>query len=146
MNPYKIEGPALISYSGGRTSAYMLRHILDAHGGTLPPDVLVCFADTGKERPETYEFVEETQRRWGFDLHRVMYPGGFEQLIRDRGYLPNPVARICTHHLKVKMMHTWMLGQCEGDWSDVLGLGENDAYVDAGAVRGGLVRRAGSAL
>ena len=33
MNPYLIEGPAVISFSGGRTSGYMLKHILDAHGG-----------------------------------------------------------------------------------------------------------------
>lgn len=32
-NPYHIEGPALISVSGGRTSGFMLRQILDAHGG-----------------------------------------------------------------------------------------------------------------
>lgn len=33
MNPYKIEGPTLISYSGGRTSAYMLKKMLDANNG-----------------------------------------------------------------------------------------------------------------
>jgi hypothetical protein len=49
-NPYLITGPALISFSGGRTSAFMLRQILDAHGGTLPDDVVVAFANTGKER------------------------------------------------------------------------------------------------
>lgn len=38
-DPFLIEGPAAISFSGGRTSALMLRRILDAHGGTLPPDV-----------------------------------------------------------------------------------------------------------
>jgi 3'-phosphoadenosine 5'-phosphosulfate sulfotransferase (PAPS reductase)/FAD synthetase len=64
-NPYLIEGPALISFSGGRTSAYMLRMILDAHGGTLPDDVHVCFANTGKEREETLRFVHECATRWG---------------------------------------------------------------------------------
>lgn len=36
---YKIQGPALISFSGGRTSGYMLHQIVQAHGGTLPDDV-----------------------------------------------------------------------------------------------------------
>src|SRR6478736_5735630 len=65
MNPYLITGPALISFSGGRTSAYMLRQILDAHGGKLPDDVHVCFANTGKEREETLRFVHECATRWG---------------------------------------------------------------------------------
>jgi hypothetical protein len=64
-NPYLIEGPALISFSGGRTSGYMLWQILDAHGGTLPDDVHVCFANTGKEREETLRFVHECETRWG---------------------------------------------------------------------------------
>lgn len=63
-NPYFITGPALISFSGGRTSAYMLKQILDAHGGTLPDDVHACFANTGKEREETLRFVHECATRW----------------------------------------------------------------------------------
>ncbi len=52
---FKLTGPALISFSGGRTSAFMLRRILDAGGGTLFPDVKVAFFNTGKERPETLD-------------------------------------------------------------------------------------------
>ncbi len=63
-NPYQIEGPAIISFSGGRTSGMMLRKILDAHGGTLPPDVRVLFANTGKEMLETLDFVRECSDRW----------------------------------------------------------------------------------
>lgn len=48
--PFFVTGPALISFSGGRTSAYMLWRILEAHDGTLPDDVHVTFANTGKER------------------------------------------------------------------------------------------------
>jgi 3'-phosphoadenosine 5'-phosphosulfate sulfotransferase (PAPS reductase)/FAD synthetase len=62
---YLIEGPALISFSGGRTSAYMLWRILQAHGGQLPADVVVAFANTGKEREETLRFVHECGSRWG---------------------------------------------------------------------------------
>ena len=49
---YKVDGPALISFSGGRTSGYMLFRILEAYGGSLPDDMHVVFANTGKERPE----------------------------------------------------------------------------------------------
>jgi len=33
MNPYKITEPTCISFSGGRTSAYMLHKVLEAGGG-----------------------------------------------------------------------------------------------------------------
>ncbi|EPM1620599.1 hypothetical protein L4P92_001759 [Pseudomonas aeruginosa] len=64
MNPYFIKGPAQIGLSGGRTSGYMTRRILDAHGGTLPEDVHVFFQNTGKEVEETLVFVNEIAERW----------------------------------------------------------------------------------
>ena len=69
MNPYKIDGPALISFSGGRTSAYMLYHILQAHGGSLPDDIYVTFANTGKEMPETLDFVHDCGVHWDVKIH-----------------------------------------------------------------------------
>ena len=48
MDPYKVEPPFYVSFSGGRTSGYLLRHILDAWGGQMPKDALVLFANTGK--------------------------------------------------------------------------------------------------
>ena len=114
-NPYRIAGPALISFSGGRTSAFMLKQILDAHGGTLPVDVRVCFANTGREMPETLDFVEECSQRWSvpivwleYDLdaphhtrivdHATASRNGepFRAAIANRGFLPNPVTRFCT--------------------------------------------------
>lgn len=47
-DPYRIPGPAVISFSVGCTSGYMLRRILDAHGGVLPDDVAVVLANTSK--------------------------------------------------------------------------------------------------
>ena len=49
VNPYFLKNPSLISFSGGRTSGYMLYQILKAHNGKLPDDVFVVFAKTGKE-------------------------------------------------------------------------------------------------
>jgi len=130
-NPYLITGPALISFSGGRTSAYMLRMILDAHGGTLPDDVHVCFANTGKELPETLRFVHECESRWGVKINWLEYRGGrdkveaidfetvgfnsasrggepFDRLLAVKTALPNWQARWCTSHLKVLVMFAFM--------------------------------------
>ena len=70
-NPYKIEGPALISFSGGRTSGYMLHRILEAHDGKLPEDVFVVFANTGKEAEQTLEFVDKCSREWNVKVQPV---------------------------------------------------------------------------
>jgi hypothetical protein len=49
MNPFLINEPTCISFSGGRTSAYMLYRKLEANNMTLPSDEIVCFANTCKE-------------------------------------------------------------------------------------------------
>lgn len=124
-NPYKIDGPAVISFSGGRTSGMLLWSILDAHGGTLPDDVRVIFANTGKEMPETLEFVHECSERWATPITWLEYADDdvpqrrwkevtfetasragepFAALIGRRGLLPNPVKRICTSQLKIRVM------------------------------------------
>jgi 3'-phosphoadenosine 5'-phosphosulfate sulfotransferase (PAPS reductase)/FAD synthetase len=69
-DPYLIEGPALISFSGGRTSGYMLKQILDRG---LQPDVHVTFANTGKEDDRTLEFVRDVQEHWGVPIRWLEY-------------------------------------------------------------------------
>ena len=68
INPYKIEEPALISFSGGRTSGFMLWNILKAFDGKLPEDIFVVFANTGKEAPETLDFVNDISNKWDVDI------------------------------------------------------------------------------
>ena len=68
IDPYYITEPAAISFSGGRTSAYMLHRVLQAHGGTLPDYVKVVFANTGKEMPQTLDFVRDCGEHWGVDI------------------------------------------------------------------------------
>jgi 3'-phosphoadenosine 5'-phosphosulfate sulfotransferase (PAPS reductase)/FAD synthetase len=145
-NPYFITGPALISFSGGRTSAYMLRMILDAHGGTLPDDVHVCFANTGKEREETLRFVHECGTRWNVRVRwlewrsrRRSMPAAerfaevgfnsaaragepFKALVADKKYTPNSLARFCTEELKVNTMRAFMEAQGLTSWTNVIGL------------------------
>lgn len=140
-HPYRITGPAKISFSGGRTSAYMLRKILDAHGGQLPDDVHVLFANTGKELDETLDFVHACSQRWGVPVHwierdpdsetgyrEVTYETAaragepFQRLIEDRNYLPNPVTRFCTQELKIRAMKAWMMDHGYEHWTNVIGL------------------------
>ena len=59
FDPYLINQPAIIAFSGGRSSGYMLYRIIQAHGGKLPPDIHVVFCNTGKEMPETLDFVRD---------------------------------------------------------------------------------------
>lgn len=142
MNPYLIEGPACISFSGGRTSGYMLRRILDAHGGTLPDDIHVIFANTGKERPETLDFVHECATRWDVRVRWVEWQREaprwrevnyetasrdgrpFSDLIAWKSYLPNPVQRLCTQHLKIDAMKRFLKEACgvTGDYTAAIGI------------------------
>ena len=130
INPYKIPTPALISFSGGRTSGFMLWNIINAYDGKLPEDIHVVFANTGKEAPETLDFVHEVSQKWDIKIHWLeMYLGKerpiyrtrevtyetaarngepFEELLDHRKYLPNPVTRFCTSELKIKVMYRFM--------------------------------------
>lgn len=151
-DPFLITGPALISFSGGRTSAYMLWRILQSHGGTLPEDVHVCFANTGKEREETLRFVHECSVRWGvrvrwleFRSRKTSLPikerfeevgfnsasrsgEPFETLIRDKCYTPNAVMRWCTAELKVHVMKWFMQSLGYKNWTNVIGLRHDEGY------------------
>jgi len=44
MSLYKMSGTKVVSFSGGRTSAYMLRQVLDANDDL--DDLIVTFANT----------------------------------------------------------------------------------------------------
>lgn len=140
MNHYKVQGPAIISFSGGRTSAYMLKKIIEAHDGTLPDDVIPVFANTGKERPETLDFVRDCAEHWGVHVQWVEYRQGkrnfapvtyetasrngepFEELIRRRKYLPNPVTRFCTIELKIRAIKHFCMFKGWKRWHNVVGL------------------------
>jgi hypothetical protein len=152
VNPYQIEGPAIVSFSGGRTSGFMLRQILDAHGGALPDDVRAVFANTGKERTETLDFVRDVSERWSVPIvwlerrrqdpaapssfaivdHATASRDGepFADLIRERSYLPNPVTRFCTSELKVRPMSKWAEahGWAADGWTNVIGLRADEPH------------------
>ena len=63
----------LLHVSGGRTTGLLLRRVLDAYGGRLPPNVRAIFANTGKEHEMTLLFVHEMERRWQVPIAWVEY-------------------------------------------------------------------------
>lgn len=124
-DPFKIDGPTAISFSGGRTSGYMLWRVLQSNNG-LPPDTVVCFANTGKEEEATLRFVRDCATHWNVPIVWLEYRDNeqgysdvefasasrngepFEAIIRKRNYLPNPVTRFCTSELKIRVMYKFL--------------------------------------
>ena len=135
-DPFLINGPASISFSGGRTSAYMLWRFIQSNDG-LPEDCVVTFANTGKEEEATLRFVQRCSDEWGVpivwlewhwaeefrdrfrvvDFNTASRNGEpFEELIKLYGFLPNPVTRFCSAQLKVRTMANYLFS---------IGMGEN---------------------
>ncbi|MGE8367041.1 phosphoadenosine phosphosulfate reductase family protein [Cupriavidus sp.] len=138
-DPFKIDGPTCISFSGGRTSGYMLWRVLQANGG-MPTDAVVCFANTGKEDEATLRFVRDCAAAWSVPIRWVEYCDNekgfaevdfetasragqpFEAIIRKRQYLPNPVTRFCTSELKIRPMHKLVRLAGWADWDQFIGI------------------------
>ena len=114
---------SVISFSGGRSSAFMLHMLLDEHGG-LPDNSEVIFTNTGKEMPQTLDFVRDCEKQWqvpitwleyrkGYKYEQVTYDNAsrngepFADLIDDRSFLPNSVMRFCTSELKIKTIERY---------------------------------------
>jgi 3'-phosphoadenosine 5'-phosphosulfate sulfotransferase (PAPS reductase)/FAD synthetase len=138
-DPFIIDEPVCISFSGGRTSAYLLWRVLQSNGG-LPEQAIVCFANTGKEEEATLEFVRNCETNWNVKIHWLEYQSEkpnfrvvdfatasrngepFEQLILKRKYLPNPVARFCTSELKVLPINKYLKSLGINDCTIAMGI------------------------
>jgi 3'-phosphoadenosine 5'-phosphosulfate sulfotransferase (PAPS reductase)/FAD synthetase len=138
-DPFKIAEPTCISFSGGRTSGYMLWRVLQSNDG-LPTNAVVCFANTGKEDEATLRFVKDCAEHWGIPIHWIEYrdnPAGFavvdyatasrdgepfESIIRKRNFLPNPVARFCTVELKIQPEIKFLRSIGWTEWQNMIGI------------------------
>lgn len=54
----------VVNLSGGRSSAMALHLFMQANNNSLPANALVCFQNTGLERSETLDFVNEISQKW----------------------------------------------------------------------------------
>ena len=142
-DPFFVTGPAVISFSGGRTSAYMLWRILQAHGGKLPDDVVVCFSNTGREMEATLRFVRAVETNWSVPVVWLEYcrrdgkhatqivnfetadrtGKPFEGILSVRPMLPSPMLRYCTTQLKVRTTKRYIVSTRKWKrWTSVVGL------------------------
>jgi hypothetical protein len=129
----------VISFSGGRTSAFMTLELLkeERYKGAI-----VMFANTGKENEATLKFVNQVNEYIGGRIIWIEYNPDpdiwfnivsyntasrngepFEALISKRKYLPNRVARFCTQDLKIRPMKKYcqkILGW--DNWTNMVGI------------------------
>lgn len=111
----------LVSFSGGRTSAYMTKMLLDKYKDVY--NIHVVFANTGLEHPNTLDFIRKCDVIFGFNtvwLESVVHHGErksctykvvtyetasrngepFEEVIKKYG-IPNKTFMHCTRELKM---------------------------------------------
>lgn len=117
----------IINFSGGRTSAYMTKKLID-EGLT---DYIITFQNTGKEDPKTLEFVNECDKRWNLNIVWLEYRKPsvnkkrfeivtfetasrqgepFAQLMQQRpnSGVPNREFRWCTQELKIQTVRRYL--------------------------------------
>ena len=149
MTHWKLpDGNVLISFSGGRTSGYMLHQILEANGG-LPDRAKVTFANTGREMPETLDFVQECSQRWGVNITWLEYTKAkpkfktvshnaaardgepFGECIESKAsgrFLPNQAMRFCTQEMKVLTIKRYLVSLGWKHWTNTVGIRADEAH------------------
>lgn len=136
----------LASFSGGRSSAVMTWHLLNDPRYEYC-DVTVMYANTGREREETLQFVKDCDSYWGFNTiwveavitqergvgvkpklvtfetaTRIGEHGPFDDLIQKLG-IPNPAkSGHCTRDLKITPMTKMMRQLGHKDYMTAIGI------------------------
>jgi len=92
----------VLALSGGKDSSALAVYIKSTRPHVWERLELV-FADTLKELPETYEYLERLESVLERTITRIGVPGGFDAVLaRKGGFLPSPSRRWCTELLKIK--------------------------------------------
>lgn len=145
-SPYLLPpGNVQIAFSGGRTSGYMLHQILEANAG-LPERVVVAFQNTGREMPQTLDFVAEVGRRWGVMItwleyrprkplfEVVGYQGAsrngepFDALIKRKQALPNQQKKWCSAELKTLTSKRYLVSLGWKKWTSAIGFRADEEH------------------
>ena len=134
-----------ISFSGGETSAFMTIWLLK-NMRQFYADVVIVFANTGKENEETLEFVQKCSEEFGFPVvwvEAVVHHGSktgtthkvvsfetasrdgepFEEVIKKYG-IPNAGWLHCTRELKTNPLYSYIrsIGWKKGTFETAIGM------------------------
>jgi 3'-phosphoadenosine 5'-phosphosulfate sulfotransferase (PAPS reductase)/FAD synthetase len=128
----------VISFSGGRTSAFMCLELLK---DDKYKEAAIIFSNTGKEKEETLEFVNNVDKLIGNKIVWVEYANnekGFEivsyetasrkgepfrNLVIKKKFCPNIMARFCTQELKIRPMKKYCQKQLGWkNWTNLVGI------------------------
>ncbi|MEL6193357.1 MAG: hypothetical protein AAFR66_14965, partial [Bacteroidota bacterium] len=118
----------LVSFSGGRSSAFLAKYMKERY----PEKCIFVFANTGKERDETLDFVHRCDKEWDLGVvwiealinpikgkgtrHKIVNyntakrtkeKGPFDDLI-EKFTIPNNNGPICTRELKMNPIVSYM--------------------------------------
>ena len=125
----------IINFSGGRTSAYMAKRLIDEGA-----EYLVSFQNTGKEMPQTLDFINECDKRWNMNIVWLEYRFGnhfevvnYETASRDgrpfdeaiahkKQFLPNQRLRYCTSFLKIDTLRRYLKSIGVNDYTSFNGI------------------------
>lgn len=134
----------LVSFSGGETSAYMAKMLIDNYSDVF--DLFFVYANTGKEREETLEFIDKCDKSFNMKLVWVEavtnpeYGKGvnakivdfktasrngepFKQMIAKHG-IPNVENGFCTRELKDYTIRSYCrsIGLKNNDYQIAIGI------------------------
>lgn len=142
-NPYEISDKTCISFSGGRTSAFMLYKVLEAHQMSLPSDAKVVFCNTGKEEEATLKFVNDCSEKWNVPIiwlefaiennEKITKIVDFKTASRNgepfdavinfyQPSLPNGRSRYCSSQMKTRTMHRYLKSIGWEEWESFIGI------------------------
>ena len=88
----------ILSLSGGKDSTALAVHMRDR-----VPEMEYVFCDTGKELPETYDYLNKVEAFLGKPIVRLNSDYSFDHWLEaNSGFLPTARMRWCTKVLKLK--------------------------------------------
>lgn len=153
-----------IAFSGGRTSAFMTKWLLENKAKEYD-QVKIVFANTGQEHEKTLEFVQKCSENFGFNVVWVeaLVPSNekgvgtshkivnfetasrngepFEAVIKKFG-IPNQTWQFCSRELKQAAVRSYLrsVGWKKKDYVTALGIRHDEAHrVSSNMVRDRLI-------